>query len=354
MSKGTDHESVPRVTVVVPCYNYANYLPDAVGSALRQASVEVDVLIIDDASSDESARVARGLAAASPRVQVVHHHRNLGLVDTMNEGLSAATGEFVVKLDADDLLTPGSLARSTSLLRAHPSVGFVYGHPLHFSSGTPPQPRSRVRSWTIWSGHDWLARRCRRGVNCISNPEVVMRASALHQAGRLKVRIAHASDLELWLRLAAIADVARVNGPDQACYRIHAQSMSRLTYAGALNDLRGRWDGFAAAFAGPPGALHDAAPLYGEACRALARDALDRACRAYDRGRTSQVPVAALMSFAEEVWPDAQALPEWKGLERRRSIGPERCRIAPPFVGRAVTRRVGDELYRWRWRRSGV
>ena len=63
------------------------------------------------------------------------------MVATFNDGAKTATGEFLVRLDADDLLTPGSLARATQLARAYPSVGLVYGHPIHFSTESLPESR---------------------------------------------------------------------------------------------------------------------------------------------------------------------------------------------------------------------
>ncbi|MGN6549908.1 MAG: glycosyltransferase family 2 protein, partial [Pararhizobium sp.] len=104
------------VTVVIPCYNYARYLPDSVGSALTQEGADVDVVVVDDRSTDDSVAVARAFARADPRVTVVEHAVNAGPVKTFNDGLALARGEFLVRLDADDLLTPGSIARSLAVM----------------------------------------------------------------------------------------------------------------------------------------------------------------------------------------------------------------------------------------------
>lgn len=115
------------VTVVIPNFNYARYLSAAIASVLTQEGVVVDVVVVDDASSDDSVAVASRLAASDPRIQVVRQETNRGPVDTFNRGLDHVTGEFLVRLDADDMLTPGSLSRSVSLAQAFPSVGLVYG-----------------------------------------------------------------------------------------------------------------------------------------------------------------------------------------------------------------------------------
>src|SRR5262245_16993901 len=115
------------VSVVIPCYNYGHYLPDAVGSALSQDGVEVEVVIVDDKSTDNSAEVAAALAAGDPRVRLIRHETNLRHIATYNDGLDAVTGDYVLLLSADDLLTPGALHRAAQLMEAEPTVGMVYG-----------------------------------------------------------------------------------------------------------------------------------------------------------------------------------------------------------------------------------
>ena len=101
------------VSVVIPNYNYGRFLGDAATSALSQDDVDVNVIIIDNASTDNSRHVAVALAESDSRVKCIFRTSNQGFVANFNEGLSHATGEYVVLLCADDLLTPGSLGRST-------------------------------------------------------------------------------------------------------------------------------------------------------------------------------------------------------------------------------------------------
>src|SRR5947209_4282299 len=110
----------PSVTVVIPCYNYGRYLRGAVKSVLDQPGVDVEAIVIDDASTDGSADVVREVAAADPRVRAILHRSNFGHIATYNEGLEQASGDYVVLLSADDALTPGSLSRATALLETHP------------------------------------------------------------------------------------------------------------------------------------------------------------------------------------------------------------------------------------------
>ena len=216
------------VSVVIPCYNYGHLLDDAITSVLDdQEGVDVRVLIIDDASSDDSAEVAGKIAARDSRVEVAVHATNRGHIATYNEGLLEwADGDYCVLMSADDRLTPGALQRAIDFLDAHPSVGFVYGNVLWFADGAPlPMARTRVRGWSLWSGQLWLERRFRQAQTGISSPEVVVRTSLQKRVGGYDVRLPHLGDTEMWMRLAANADVGYLRGVDQAYYRRHEQNM---------------------------------------------------------------------------------------------------------------------------------
>ena len=226
--------------MVIPCYNYGTYLEGCVRSALEQPGTDVDVTVIDDASLDNSHEVAQRLAKADPRVRIIRHDANRGHLATANEALQAASGEYIVKLDADDLLAPGSLVRSAALLEHHRSVAFVYGW-AEFFEGEPPQVDiGAPMSWTIWSGDKWVDRTLRRAHNVIAQPEVMIRRSALLRVGGYRADLPWAEDYNLWLRLATVGAVGRINGCTQGLYRVHSQSFQRSSRDLRLSDLRGR------------------------------------------------------------------------------------------------------------------
>jgi glycosyltransferase involved in cell wall biosynthesis len=345
---GTDR---PTVTVVIPCFNYARYLPAAVESALSQDGVEVDVVVVDDRSTDDSLAVARALADEHRALRVVAHDTNQGPAPTFNDGLELVTGEFLVRLDADDMLTPGSLNRAAALARRHPSVGLVYGNPIHFTD-EPPPPRSRVRSWTVWPGRHWLADRCRTGVNVITSAEAFMRTSVVREVGGQEpLRYTH--DMEMWLRMAAFADVARVNGPDQAWHRDHPESLTERTIDSDLTNLRERRAAFDVLFAGRVGSIPEAAALERLAGRAMAREALRAACHLYDRGRATDELVAPLTQFAREVAPLEAAPHDWRRVERRAALGAERLRRRPWYLTGVIRRRLEHKFNARLWARTG-
>jgi glycosyltransferase involved in cell wall biosynthesis len=342
------------VCVVIPCYNYGHFLEECVGSVLNhQPGVDVRVLVIDDASTDGSADVARHLAQ-DPRVEVVVHPVNTGHLATYNEGLlDWADGDYSVLLSADDWLTPGALTRAAALLDANPDVGFAYGHPVHFKhGGPPPVARDRTRGWSIWPGHWWLEGRFQAADGCITSPEVVMRTTLLRQVGGFDPRLPRTGDIELWMRLAAYSDVGYIRGADQAVYRVHGRNMSKSS--NLLVNLVQRRLAYEIVIERCSGALPDAARLSDVVHRKLAWQALWHAARAYDRGRTQQVPVEELIAFAHDCWPDVRNLSSYWGLAVRRAIGPAAMPYLQPLILTAVARKARSRLWWHTWKRRGI
>lgn len=304
----------PTVSVVIPCYRYGHFLPAAVASALDQRGVDVEVIVVDDASPDDSAAVARALAAGDDRVRVLAHEQNTGHIATYNDGLALATGDYVALVSADDLLTPDSLSRAAALMEHHPEVGLVYGYARSFT-GAPPDTSRRVRNWSVYPGRQWLRLAARRGRCFLSSPEAVMRREALAQTDLYDPRLPHSGDFDMWLRTAARWDVGRVNGPVQAHYRVHDANMHLTTYSGWLTDLAERRRTFEILFDERAPDLPEVQALRPVALRALAREARRRSrLAAYD----GDVAAArAYLELASETSPDG-------GLRRGRLVPPAR------------------------------
>jgi len=340
------------VSLFVPCYNYGRYLSDCVESVLGQEGVALRVLVIDDGSTDDSAAVAAALRARDPRVEVLRHARNQGVVNTYNKGLEWATGDYTMLLDADDILTPGALGRSCAFLEAHPEAGFVYGRPLVIrEAGLPRLPRARLR-WRVWPGGEWIERRCRTGENCVSQPTVVARTDVLRRLGGYRTELPHSGDFEFWLRLAAHAAVGYIGGPYQAYYRDHADGLHRRLFGDPLTDLVQVKAAFDALFRHQGAHLRDRARLEPMANRTVARRALWAVCRALD-GRQPAADLAGLERFAVETWPDASLLDEWRGVRWRRRLGSRICPYLWPLLLFATPSRIGPAIGRRieRWRR---
>lgn len=217
------------VEIVVPCYNYAHFLRECVDSIATQSGVSVRVLIIDDASEDNTPEVASELCRTYPEVSYIRHDRNRGNIATYNHGLSLLTGDYLAIVSADDLLMPGALARAVGALDRFPSAAFVYGPVAH--SSTPAEVSAShgndvPSSTQLINGEEWSDRVCRIAYNPTVSPEVVVRRTAQREAGDYRHDLPYSADLEMWLRLSALGDVARIHGSLQAVHRLHDSNMS--------------------------------------------------------------------------------------------------------------------------------
>jgi glycosyltransferase involved in cell wall biosynthesis len=338
------------ISVIIPCYNYGHFLEDAVASVLEHPdNVDVRVLIIDDASSDGSADVARKIAAREPRVEAAIHAANKGNIATFNEGLLEwADGDYSLLLSADDRLTPGALRRARDLLDAHPNVGFVYGRALWCNDGAPlPTARTRVRGWSVWAGQWWLERRFRDAENPITAPEVVVRTSVQKRVGGYDPRLPRAGDLEMWMRLAANADVGFLRGADQAYYRLHAQNMRKDVTA--LMDLRERRQVFEVTLDRYGDRLSDRKRLSDLVLCKIAEESLWSAGQAYERGDAQDKSVDELLAFATDCSPEVSRLPLYRAIQARKRIGPRAMLGLEPIIQSTI---FTHKVQRWLRRRS--
>ena len=217
----------PSVDVIVPSYNYGAYVEGCVASILDNPGVAVRVLLIDDASTDNTPEIGARLAAADSRVTYRRHHTNAGHIATYNEGLAWVTADYVLLISADDLLTAGALSRAVDALSQHPEAVFAYGQQLHFSDPAEltclERPRAEGAVVEV-SGEAFIASVCRNAQNPVTTPTVVVRADVHRMVGGYEPSLPHTADMELWLRLATKGTVVTL-GALQALKRKHARNM---------------------------------------------------------------------------------------------------------------------------------
>lgn len=125
--------SEPLVSVIIPCYNQANYLPDAVESVVRQVYRKWECIIVNDGSPDNTTCIAESLIQKYPDKQIrLIQQVNQGLSCARNSGIKAARGEYILPLDADDLIHPEMLQKTVLLLESHPEIAIAYTDVKHF------------------------------------------------------------------------------------------------------------------------------------------------------------------------------------------------------------------------------
>ncbi len=301
------------VQVTIPCYNYGKYLEECVESVLSQADVNVEVLIIDDCSPDNTPEVCRKLSQDS-RVRIIRHEVNKGHIATYNEGISQITGDYFVLLSADDLLTPGALSRATALMEANPNIGMTYGQAISFNSLQRPDARTLQTGTSIWPGAKWIRQVCESGKNFLVCPEAVVRASIQKRIGGYDPTLPHSGDMEMWMRIASISDIGRVNGTDQAYYRTHAQSMQRTIHAGFLFDLIGRREAMRSTFEKEGEDLAERDELHSLGKRALAFTAIQHARNLCEFPVADDASPTDYREFAVALYPNVVGTRRYRAL----------------------------------------
>jgi glycosyltransferase involved in cell wall biosynthesis len=219
--------STPLVSFVVPCYNYARYLPDCLNGIFGQeGNYDFEVIAIDDASTDDTLEVLDRFR--DPRLQVLKHERNQGHVKTVNEGLAAARGEFVARIDPDDRYRPDFLRTLLPKFAQYPEVGLVYGDAAIIdSTGTINVPTSdRVHRCADFKGNELLGL---LRENFICAPTAIARRNAWHEAMPIPAHLAF-NDWYFNLMMARRHDFCYVNRV-VADYRVHPNNHHRRIVA---------------------------------------------------------------------------------------------------------------------------
>jgi glycosyltransferase involved in cell wall biosynthesis len=297
---------MPTVSVIIPCYKYGHWVTGCVQSLLSNRGVELDILVIDDCSPDDSWETVKRLPELDPRIRVERNEVNRGVVPTCNDAVAAAKGDYVVLISADDGAAPGWLDRAVAHLEANADATFAYGPYAPFSDAFPEPDTTTPENVIVYKGHDWLRDRCADGLGLIASPEVVVRTSAQHRVGGFGADMQYSGDMEMWMRLASIGDVVFAAGPPAAYYRVHAGSMQQsakrryidgIHWAYAAHRAWHRW-------AEENGEVADRDVLYAMACQAIARRALRRALVAFmENPRSDQID--ELCAIAAEIDPAA-------------------------------------------------
>jgi len=223
----------PVVSVLIPVYNGGEFFRAAVQSVLAQTFRDFECLILDDGSTDESGKIADELARRDQRVRVIHRE-NRGLVATLNELVDAARGEFVARMDADDLCLPERFARQVDFLAQHPRVvcvGCAYWM-IDEADRTIAQIRVPVDDATIQQN-------ALRGHAPISHPSAMVRTAALRAVGGYRAAFYPAEDLDLWLRLGELGALANLGEP-LLRYRVRSDSISGQAAQGRQRDAARR------------------------------------------------------------------------------------------------------------------
>lgn len=306
----------PTVDIVIPNYNYGHYLPGCVESVLSQTNVDVRLLIIDNASDDDSQALARNLAAHDHRIELLLRSKNAGPHASFNEGIDWAQSDYFLILCADDLLAQGALSRAVNVFERSPDVHLAHGAVRKIAKDEIyPQcstASGRVK-WTISSGSEFIGRACKYAFNPVAGPSAVVRTSVQKQAGYYRKTLTHTDDLEMWLRLALHGRVAATDS-EQAYARVHSKNQS-ATVAGIMHWNREFEAGFRSFFENEGSEMPQAKANFDAVRKCLTKRAYWSALSQLFRGEAG---AASLMGFALRRHPLMAVLPPFDYLLQRR------------------------------------
>jgi len=210
-----------RVSLIIATFNHARFLDAAIDSALAQTLGAVDVIVVDDGSTDDTPAV---LARYAGRVRVLRQP-NRGLAAARNAGLAAARGTYVAFLDADDVMAPTKLAAQLEVLERSPTIGWTYCDVLIETVAMRTTVTASERfGYGARALDGWLFPELIHG-NFIPAIAPMIRRTALDAVGGFDERLTALEDWDMWLRLSLLAE-ARYTPAVLVTYRIRPGGMS--------------------------------------------------------------------------------------------------------------------------------
>jgi glycosyltransferase involved in cell wall biosynthesis len=208
----------PKVSVVIPTYNHARYLPYALDSVINQGYANLEVFVIDDGSTDGTAELVKPYHS---KINYIYK-QNGGTPSALNLGLSLATGEYICWLSADDLLIEEKVSKQVGLMESDPNLGFSYtSFVVIDSSGTKQYDVNSA----YFSDKQEMVTKLMEGC-FINGSSVMMRRSALEKIGNFDESLPQAHDYDLWFRFLRHYSCGFLEEPLLA-YRWHGENMSQ-------------------------------------------------------------------------------------------------------------------------------
>jgi glycosyltransferase involved in cell wall biosynthesis len=213
-----------KVSVLLPVYNAGPPLDLALESVMRQNFADYEILVIEDASTDESLQRIRRYEAQDPRIRVIAHRTNRGLAATLNEGLAVASGEYVARMDQDDEALPDRLAAQAAFLDANPGCAVVGSYVYRMGA-----THSHDRLFTLPVDADAIAATLPKW-NCMCHPATMLRRQTILDLGGYREQFKNAEDYDLWLRVSRSHALANIPTP-----------LLRYRYSTSGMTLRRKW-----------------------------------------------------------------------------------------------------------------
>ena len=210
------------IHVVMPVYNAAPFLRQAVNSVLAQTYGDFELIAVNDGSTDDTLDILRDYAARDERIRV-YTQANVGTSPTLNRGIELAEGEWIFLMHADDLMRPNRLERQLQFIREHPELSLVSSLVRHIDSRNRVIGRDHSKLVTPEAVEQVIAS---NGLIGISHPAVAFRRSAVLAVGGYRQAFWPAEDTDLWNRMVEHGYKVLVQSEYLLDYRMHGQAAS--------------------------------------------------------------------------------------------------------------------------------
>lgn len=195
----------PEITVVIPAYNAAATVVRAIESVVAQHGVSVEILVVDDGSTDTTAAVVNSCIIDLDNARLLRMPRNGGVSAARNFGIAAARGPYLAFLDADDVWHPGKLVKQLACIAADPDITLVSCNSRLLTPDGTILKEGHVNRPPVEGPDAW---KTLLTYNFIPTPTVLTRTALVHACGGFDEALAVGEDLDLWIRLATLGKVA--------------------------------------------------------------------------------------------------------------------------------------------------
>lgn len=224
-SKTEPRKTFPLVSVIVPLYNCANYLPQALNSVFSQAYPSLEVIAVDDCSSDKTVEIVKSYGDL---IKLIRQDKNEGAGAARNRAMAIAKGEYIAFLDGDDVWSPGKLNRQIDFLDMHPNFDVVYGE---FYRWLPNEQGIFIQPSNLYLDESMVLDQQFSGWiypellfdSWVWIVTAVVRRSAIEKVGVFREDLRKGEDYEFWLRASRTCCMAKLFG-QVALYRQHSSS----------------------------------------------------------------------------------------------------------------------------------
>jgi glycosyltransferase involved in cell wall biosynthesis len=208
------------VTVVLPVYNAVDYLADAIESILNQTLKDIELLIVNDGSTDSSMEIVHKYASLDPRISIVENPVNMGLIKTLNVALKHAKGKYIARQDSDDISLPHRLQTQLDFLEDNPDCVMAGSAIVQIDKTGKIFARRKVLT------SDGAIRSMMLLYSGLLGPTIMMRNEVI-QSNHLEydLDMLHAEDYDFYCRLSRLGRVANIPEPLYK-YRLHGESVS--------------------------------------------------------------------------------------------------------------------------------